>query len=86
MNWQPIETAPFWQEVIVHQKNAPPTKSNRNGVFTAVHTERGWTLSRHGETKAGYLFPPPTHWMSLPPPPAALAKDDPPTRAQGESS
>jgi hypothetical protein len=67
--WQPIETAPEWQSVLVFQREAPNTKSNKLSVFSAVLTERGWTLCNHGRRKGEFLEPSPTHWMPLPAPP-----------------
>lgn len=70
MIWKPIETAPLWTLVIVYQKEAPITKSCKNGVFTAVKTEKGWITftPSYGKRKVGkeFLDPDPTHWMSLP--------------------
>lgn len=74
MEWQPIETAPEWQRVLVWQREEPKTKSCKTGVFTATLVNGEWTLTDKG--KRGYgtpcLAPPPTHWMPLPePPPSA---------------
>ena len=59
--WQPIDTAPMWQRVIIYDPDASRRKSDHK-VYTAVLTEKGWDL-------AGKTPKRPTYWQPLPSPP-----------------
>ena len=73
--WQPIETAPEWEEVIVYYGGRQVRKSQKTCIATAVNVGFGkWEL---GSMPPLHLAP--THWMPFPAPPAirALAMPDP---------
>lgn len=62
--WQPIETAPMWELVIVYDQEASKRKSSHT-VNTAVQVKPSvWDL-----TNGCYIVKNPTHWMPLPEPP-----------------
>jgi len=69
MEWQPIESAPFMQKVLLYTPDSHPQKricvgylgvhKQRNGV-----TRKGWHIINTCIFTAN-----PTHWMPLPKPP-----------------
>jgi len=62
--WQPIETAPIWAEVIIYDPTAFKTRSSHK-VRTAVQVSLGkWAL---GSTIGAKVNP--TLWQPLPSPP-----------------
>lgn len=62
--WQPIETAPTWVEVLVKYKGPRHVKSQPSCVATSVKVSDGtWALGSMADYKI------PTHWMPLPKPP-----------------
>lgn len=68
LNWQPIESAPKDQHVIVFNAVA--------GVHEALWVEgHGWLITQWaGQT--GRWWPSPTHWMPLPEPPEGPSDGD----------
>lgn len=60
-DWQPIETAPIWTEVIVKYSGSRITKSQPECVATSVKMEDGsWSLGSKPISRK------PTHWKPLP--------------------
>lgn len=67
MDWQPIETAPNKQKVLLFPGLVTGIRWDDKNIWTVFATEcdppsppfmRGWTIDNQ------------THWMPLPPPPA----------------
>jgi len=81
MDWQPIETVPWGQHVLLYFPNG---ERGIGGIETATLYEDdpdpllcGWT---HGGANAGSdwgLCERPTHWMPLPEPPKINAEKEP---------
>jgi hypothetical protein len=86
MDWQPIETAPSGEEVLLFE---PPGDRYRSmgldhkrsdhpgGIYTGIHDKRGWwSYSFMGEKDERDTYfgdsVKPTHWMPLPSPPALV--------------
>ena len=72
MNWQPIETAPKNEWVLIYM---PWSNTVRQGQFnTRGPRQTGWRacFGASAQTLGGtLLYRDPTHWMPLPEPPAA---------------
>jgi hypothetical protein len=69
-NWQPIETAPLNESVLVY---IPNTEHYGDGIWRAIHVDMravkrwqttGWACGRDLPSDVQ-----PTHWMPLPEPP-----------------
>jgi hypothetical protein len=76
MEWQPIETAPKDEEIIVGRGAIP--LSNRRAFFPAYsgsgfwcEEEGAWVFWSHITPGAKTRYDQPTHWMPLPPPPTS---------------
>lgn len=75
--WQPIETAPDSEPILV---NAPGADRGRDSceVVVVVRTDGEiyyWTNGGpNGGSDLFFKYGLPTHWMPLPPPPALMAK------------
>lgn len=62
MEWQPIETAPKDERILVYQDGAMHVAHHKShGIVFAIVEDRD---------NAYVCTPPPTHWMPLPPPPS----------------
>jgi hypothetical protein len=76
-NWQPIETAPKDQPVLLFGRQQPHGMVHWLGHFVfSGHwdsVDEAWVS--HGSTWDGPFYVP-THWMPLPPPPASLILND----------
>lgn len=59
MEWQPIETAPSSESVLVAKPGVRPVRARLKGGLWYVHLTN-WVLNNGDE---------PTHWMHLPEPP-----------------
>lgn len=77
MNWEPIETVPEGEHVLLW---FPQGERGNGGMETATvirHDDGGLSFWSHGGPNSGMDFEPsvegdlPTHWMKLPEPPAA---------------
>lgn len=71
MEWQPIETAPVNQSVLVY---IPKTEHYGDGIYRAIRpnfgTLRPWQTTGLHVGRDCDDFYQPTHWMPLPPSPA----------------
>ena len=79
--WQPIETAPDGEIVLVYDPKGNPGIANATGIYMAANrcVREGWCSTVDGVKKIkdydwcyvenmGFRLCP-THWMPLPPPP-----------------
>lgn len=82
MTWQPIETAPYEQNVLTfwpgsYMRNPVIIINSRNGG-AMLGKRDGWWHSKPDET--------PTHWMPLPGPPSAALEPSPDVAALVEAA
>lgn len=67
--WQPIESAPFDQAVLVYTMFRGDWSNGDKGIYVAKRrVNRRWYAFADG--CGGAMDTPPTHWMPLPTPPA----------------
>jgi hypothetical protein len=67
MEWQPIETAPIEQRILLF---CPRDPIDGDPVFVGIYDTTNVRDGNHWHNDEGYyLEHPPTHWMPLPNPP-----------------
>ena len=66
MNWQPIETAPYGERILVYNPVC--------GIYSSERVDSGEYPLGIWNGHFGPWYPAPTHWMSLPEPPESTSK------------
>lgn len=80
MQWQPIETAPEEEDVLVHSVDYGDLPAWSRAFITVMHKEKdgSWWVST-GENihnRTSFIFTEPTHWMPIPEKPVKMEKTD----------